>query len=114
MPRQRFALGDIRVRKLVDEDYRRSAPQGGVEIEFVSSNAAVTHFEERQLLQPLEQALGLDASMGFDVANDDIRATGACRPGRFQHRVGLAYPGRGAEEDAQPSAPRSRILPLNV
>src|SRR5208337_542447 len=32
----------------------------------------------------------------------------------FQHRVGLAHPGRGAEEDSQPPAPRSRFLPLNV
>jgi hypothetical protein len=52
--------------------------------------------------------------MGFDVADDDIRPAGACAPGRFQHRIGLTHAGRGAEENLQPSASRSRGLPLDV
>jgi hypothetical protein len=114
MPWQRLALGNVRVCELIDEHDRGRASQSGVEIEFASSDAAVADLEQRQLLETLEQALGLDAPMGFDVGDDDIGAAGACRPGRFQHRVGLAHAGRGAEENSQPSAPRARVLPLDV
>src|SRR5450631_33134 len=88
--------------------------QRGVKIELAPRDAAVAHFQERQLLESLEQALGLDAAVRFDVTDDDIRAAGARGPGSFEHRIGLPHAGRGAKEDPQPSAPRSRLLPLDV
>src|SRR5665213_1101385 len=88
--------------------------QRGVKIELAPRDAAIAHFQERQLLESLEQALGLDTAVRFDVTDDDIRAAGARGPGRFEHRVGLTHPGRGAKEDPQPSALRSRFLPLDI
>src|ERR1019366_9762548 len=88
--------------------------QRGVKIELAPRDAAVAHFQERQLLESLEQALSLDAAVRFDVADDDIRAPGARGPGSFEHRVGLPHAGRGTKKDPQPPAPRSRFLPLNV
>ena len=41
MARQRFTLGDIRMRQLIDEDGRGPAPQRGVEIELIARDAAV-------------------------------------------------------------------------
>jgi hypothetical protein len=99
MPRQRLALGDIRVCKLINEYDRGRPSQSSVEVEFAPSNAAVSNLEERQLLETLEQAFSLEAPMGFNVAHDDIRPAGASPPSRFQHRVGFTHPGRGAEEN---------------
>ena len=72
--RPRFAFGDIRMGELIDENDRRRAPQRGVEIEFAARDAAVADLEERQLLEPLEQALGLRAPVRLDIADDDIGA----------------------------------------
>jgi len=68
----------------------------------------------KSFLRTYAEALGLDATVRFDVTDDDIRPASARRPGPFQHRVGLTHAGRGAKEDPQPSAPRSRLLPLDV
>ena len=59
----------------------------------------------RQHLEPGEQGRGLAPAVGLDDADDHVDAVVLAAPGRGQHLVGLADPGRGAEEDLEPAAP---------
>ena len=98
------------MRQLVDDEYGGSAPETGVEIEFVAYRAAIAHGQERQLLQPFEKTLGLDASVRLDVTDDEIDTARAYAARGLEHRVGLADTGARAEEDAQLAAPGPRLL----
>ena len=51
--------------------------------------------------KPCEQRLGLLAAMGLDHADDDIDSFAAFGLGGGEHFVGLADPGRGAQENLQ-------------
>ena len=74
MARRRIAFDEIGMRELVDNEDRGMAPQARVQVELAPHRAAVVDCERRQLLQALHQALGLDAAMRLDVADDDVAA----------------------------------------
>ena len=65
-------------------------------------------------LQPLEQAGRLGAAVGLDDADDDVEAFGALGAGGLEHGEGLPDAGRGAEEDLELAAARSRRLGLDA
>ena len=67
----------------------------------------------RQDVDALQQRLGFLAAVGLDDADHDVLAFVAERPGRREHRVGLADAGRRAEIDAQVPAPRRGFLRLD-
>ena len=52
-------------------------------------------------LEPFQERFGLLAAVGFHDADDDVVAVLASGAGRFQHGVGLADPGSGADENPQ-------------
>ncbi len=112
MPRRRQGLLRVRMRQLIDQQDRGPAAQRRVEIELVARRAAQRHLREGQLLQPLQQLFGVAATVRLDVSDDEVRAPRACGARRLEHRVGLADTGRGAEEDAQATAPRPRLVVL--
>ena len=68
----------------------------------------------RQDLQPLEQGVGFLASVGLHVARDHVDALGVALAGGFEHRVRLADPGGGAEEDLEPAAMLVALLRLQT
>ena len=70
--RQRLALGDVRVREFVDEQVAGSRASAASRSNSRRDDAAVADLEERQLLQPFEQPLGLDAPVRLDVADHDV------------------------------------------
>ena len=68
------AARHIRVRELVDEDKLRPALQDGVEIHLGEYAALVRQALLRDDLEALGEAIGLDAAMRLDDADDDIDA----------------------------------------
>ena len=110
----RLSANRIRVGQLVDEQNRRSTFERGVEVEFLAYDAAIVHWQRRQLLKALHQPLGFRTSMRLDVTDDNVRAGGASASGRLQHRVGLADARDRAKEDAQPAASRAGFLGLDL
>ena len=61
-------------------------------------------FPARQKLQILHQHRGFAAAVGFDHADHHIQSLRTQAPRFQQHRVGLADPGRGTEEDFELAA----------
>ena len=104
---------DVGVRELVDQDQRRTTPERGIEVELGELPALVLDFRARQDVDALQQRLGFLAAVGLDDADHDVLAFVAQRPGRGEHRVGLADAGRRAEIDAQVPAPRRGFLRLD-
>ena len=60
------------MRELVDQQDRRPARKAGIEIELLAHGAAIPHRQCRQLLQAVQQPLGLDAAVRFDVTDDEV------------------------------------------
>ena len=88
--------------------------QRGVEVEFLAHHAAIADRLQRQAFQRLEHALGFATAVRLDVADHDVGPGRLGRERRLEHRVGLADPGRGTEEDTQPPAARPRFLGLHL
>jgi hypothetical protein len=102
------------VRELIDQDDRGGARERRVEIELAAYDAAIAHRQEGQLREAFEQSFRLGPPMRLDVAHDDIGAAGQRRARSLEHGIGLADARRGAEENAQPPAPRPGLLSLHV
>ena len=66
--------------------------------------AAVLHRPAGQDLQVSEERFGLRAPVGIDPADDHVHALGPLLAGGLEHRVGLADPRGGAEEDLELAA----------
>ena len=113
VPRTRLTLGEVRVRKLIDQDDLGPPPQRGVEVELAAHRAAISHRQHGQLLESFQQALGFLSTMRLDVTHDDVAPCGALDAGRLEHRVCLADPCRSAEENTQTSTPRASLLGLH-
>jgi hypothetical protein len=91
----------VRVRQLVDQQQPRTARERGVEVQLHQRDAAMLEPLPRQRGQADQQGAGLVATVGLDQADDHVEALGLGPPGRLEHGVGLADPGRGAEEDLE-------------
>src|ERR1700730_9145612 len=107
-------LGKIRVRKLIDEQDRRPAPQCRVEVKFLTNDAAVMRGQRRHSLESLEEALSLHSTAEIDVASNDAASRRSCPARGLADGIGLANTGREAEENTQPTALRALLLVLNV
>ena len=114
MARRRVAAHQVRVRELVDEQDAGSAFECRVEIELLPHHAAIRDRQRRQRFEAFCQPFGIGSAVRLDIAADDLEARELRRLRRAQHRERLADPGRSAEEDAQPAAPRTRLLVLDL
>ncbi len=94
----------VRMRKLVNQDQGRPALEDGVDIQLGQPDAAILHLSPGQALDVLGKPLGLDAVMGFDVADDHIHPLGPALMGGLEHGVGLAHPGSIAKENLELAA----------
>ncbi len=95
---------DVGVRELVDQHDRGTARQDGVEVHLVERLLAVLDGPLGDDLETLEERLGLGSAMGLDHPDDDVDALALPLTRRLEHGVGLADPGGGPHEDAQPAA----------
>src|SRR5262249_36736888 len=73
------------------------------DIELRDRPPAVVDHPPRQHFQPLKQRARLGSSMGFNEADDDVRALGLEAPRALQHGVSFPNARRGAEEHLQPA-----------
>ncbi len=112
--RRGLAAEQIRVRELVDEQDRGAAFERRVEIELVPHDPAVADRQVRQGFEPFHEPLCLGAAVRLDVADHDLRAARARRACGREHREGLAYAGRGAEEDPELATLRARLFRLDA
>ena len=91
--------------ELVDEQQRRAARDGGVDIELHERAVAVGDRPAWQHFESFEQCCGLGTPMRFDYADDDIE------PSFFSARAAdnMAYvlptPGRHAKKHLELAAP---------
>ncbi len=70
------------------------------------------HRPARDHRQAHDQGVGVLASVGLDVANDEVAACGRFTPRRFEHGVGLPHARAHAEKDLEASAlcPRRLVM----
>ena len=104
--------GHVGVRQLVDQDQCGLALQRRVDVELPERAVAVAHLLQRQDLEALDQRLGFRPAVRLGDADHDVGSQRALRARSREHRVGLADPCRGAEEDLQLAAARLRLLLL--
>ncbi len=52
------------------------ALQCRIEVELLAHHAAIANREFRELLQPLQEALGFDSAVRLDIADHDVVARG--------------------------------------
>ena len=86
------------MRQLIHHDQSRAALQRGIQIKFLKGDAFIGHGFARQDFETFEQRFRLNALMRLDQAEDDIPAFFLALTGGFEHRVGLADAGAGAEK----------------
>ena len=89
---------------------RRLARQCPIQIEFGQHASPVGYFHRRNAFDTVGHRLGFDASVGFDHADDRIHSLDELLARGRKHGACLADPGRGAEEDLQPSAAGARLV----
>jgi hypothetical protein len=99
--------------EFVDQHDLRFTRDDCVEVHFLEPLTAVIDASARNDLQTLEQRFGLLAAVGLDNPDDHVVAVFPPRPRGFQHCIGFADAGGGADENAQLAgatflAPRGR------
>ena len=102
--------GDVGVRQFVDDCDRRLALKNGIDVHLFKRNAAIRELFQRNLLEIADARRGLDATMGFDKADNDIVSLLAQLMRLLEHPVGFADAGSTAQINLQPSLPRLRHL----
>jgi hypothetical protein len=95
----------VGVSEFVDQHDLGAQRDDGIEVHFLDGLAAIGHRFAGDDRQPLEQRLGLLASMGFHHADDHIGAVLAFGAGVLEHFIGLADARSGADEYAQLAEP---------
>ncbi|MNO69773.1 hypothetical protein D3C76_606320 [compost metagenome] len=98
----------VAVRQFVDQRQLRRIGEQAVEIHFREADAAILGTQQRLLRQPGEQRLGLGATVGLDDTDAQGHTLAQLALGGEQHGVGLAHPGRGAEEHLETAATVAR------
>ncbi len=106
------AAGDVGVGELVDDDDLGPAGEDGVEVHLGELRAAVGHRPARDDLQAGQHGLGERPAVRLDEPDDDVGAALPPPAPLFEHLVGLADAGRGAEVDPQLSARQGRTKPF--
>ena len=97
------AVRCVGVGEFVDDDQLGLARQRPIQIEFLDRASVVFDLMPRQDFEPLDERARLDAAMSLHEPDDDIDPFVFQAPRVLQHGVGLADPGRSAEEDLQPA-----------
>ncbi len=90
--------------ELVHEHQLRKPCYGSIQVEFLEPVALVLELFRRKHGEPFEHGRRFAPAVGLDHAHHDIAALLFELARRREHRIGLAYAGRGAEVDAQLSA----------
>src|SRR5665811_2412971 len=93
--------GNVAVGELVDERDGRSAGDDCRDVEFGEARVPVAHGQAWHDVEALEHHGRLRAPVRLDQSHDDVDAAFAPTVRLVEHRVGLADPGRRAEEHAQ-------------
>ena len=97
----------IAVGQLIDDAPGRMAGENGLDVHFAQGDGAVLDFLERDGVKALDERGSVGAAVGFDEADDDVHALTAHEVGVFEHAVGFADAGGGAEIDAETAWLRS-------
>jgi hypothetical protein len=96
------------MRQLVDENKRRSARQGRIQVEFLDLCSLDVQHQRRQLLQTVEQRSGILPAMRFEQSDHDLGAGAHLFVRGGQHRISLADAGGSAEKNLQSAAAAAR------
>ena len=89
------------VGQLVHEHDLGTARQGPIQVELPQGDAAVGQLAAGQHLEPFHEGQGVGTGVGLHIAHHDVGAGLLGPMGLAQHGVGLAHPGRVAEEHLQ-------------
>jgi hypothetical protein len=91
----------------------RTANEQGIQVHLRQRHTAILNGPTWNGRNALNERVGFLASVGFDVANNDISACLQFPLGRFEHRIGFPHTGTHAEKHLKTAAfPRS-FLALN-
>ena len=102
-------LGQIRMRELVDERELGSAPDHSVDVHLGEHRTADGGPKMRHHLEALGERGRLGPVVRLEVADHDVDALPRGLLALLQHPVGLADPGRHAEQD--PVVPSQAVMP---
>ena len=100
----------VGVGELVDERHRRPSRDQRVEVELLMQDACVLDCAWRDSLDPRDERLGLGAAVRLEPTRGDVDAVLAEAMRGLQHCIGLADPGREAEEDRESTPPLAQSL----
>src|SRR5262249_24349939 len=114
MSRRRIAAGNVGVSQLVDEKKAGVSMKRCIQVELLSNDAAITHWQRGQFFQPIQKPLCFCPTMRLNVTHYDINSGGTLTAGGFQHGVRLTDAGTGSEEDAQTTTFGARLLSLHL
>ncbi len=98
--------------EFIHEDQLRTPRQDRVEIHLGERDTAIFHLDAWNDGQSFRQRVGFLASVGFDIADDDVASGRQFAAGGFEHGVGFADARRHAEEDLELAALFFGLLPL--
>ena len=102
--------GHVGVGELVDQHPFRAAAEDGVDVHLLERRAAVLERAPWDDLEVADLLGGARPAVGLDEPDDDVGAALGAAPALVEHGERLADAGRGAEVDAQHTAPRLRVL----
>ncbi len=105
------AAGDVGVCKFVDQNQLRSSLACSVDVEFVEDAVDINGWLARDDFEPIEQRLGLLATVRLDHAGDDVDPVLQLSAGGQQHLVGLADAGRRTDKNLEPAAATLLLAP---
>ena len=100
------------MRQFVHEGQLRPARQDRIQIHLGKFDSTMFQLAACNAGQPQSQGVGLFASVRFHVADDNIGSGRQFAARGLQHRVGLAYAGRHAQEDLEVGAVLTRLFIL--
>jgi hypothetical protein len=95
----------------IDGPYpNRRECQRRVEVELFDDDTPMVDLATGQELQAEDERAGVEATVGLDHADDDVSLQVPLAARGLEHRVRLADPRRGAEEDDELAAARASLL----
>jgi len=100
----------VGVCQLVDQEQLRPPGKCCIDVEFLEHPVAIFGLLARQDLETLGEPVGLGAAVGLDQADHDVDILAHAAVGGFEHGVGLADSGGGAQEHLEAAALLRRRL----
>ncbi len=98
------------MREHVDEDEPWFARECRVDVKLVDDDAAMVFLTTRQELEADDQRGGVEATVRFDDADDDVALQVALTARGFEHDVRLTYARRGPKEDHELAPGRALLF----